>query len=278
MSTPAGYAQAVAQPVSAPPSTSTALVPIVRDSGPRLAPPSVQKPTNAHRLFYGIGYGGLVLIWIGVWLGGFLGPNLEILWMFGVMFVGLGGFGILIHSLYRPNERKVRHLLLALASLAVTVAAIPLVQRITREVYATAAVDRLQPLAHALAQDARIREIGVLHGRVLLNGYAGPEYGPGGSIDRQPGEHLLDEVLARDGISREEYLAYQRSLREVEMERAQRTASTVAFAPAGPSGPWLLYVVPGHALPPAHALLDDSGSYYSEPLGGAWYMVRHGRR
>jgi hypothetical protein len=36
--------------------------------------------------------------------------------------------------------------------------------------------------------------------------------------------------------------------------------------------------MPGHALPPAHALLDDRGTYHSEPLGGPWYMVRSGSR
>lgn len=275
MSTPATYAEATARPVAVAPSTSTALVPIVGDRGPRLAP-AAEKPVNAHRLFYGLGYAGLVLIWTGMWLQGFVGPGMEALTGIGAMFVGLGGFGIFIHTVYKPNERKVRHLLLAIASLALTVAAYPLVERISREIYATVAVSRLQPLAEALANDARIRNIGVFNRSVMLNGYIGAEFGSG-SIEGREGV-LLEEVLSRDGISHEEYLAYQRLLREMGMERAQRTASTVAFYPDGPSGPWLLYVAPGHALPPAHALLEDSGTYYSEPLGGPWFMVIHGRR
>src|SRR5687768_1416865 len=155
----ARYAEATL-PVSDAVTPSMALVPVARDDGgPRLATAGATKPTNAHRLFYGLGYAGLVLIWAGTWLGGFVGfVGFEIV---GVMFVGLGGFGVLIHTLYKPNERKVRHLLLALASLALTVAALPVVSRISREMYATAAVVRLQPLAEALAKDARIREIGV---------------------------------------------------------------------------------------------------------------------
>jgi hypothetical protein len=62
------------------------------------------------------------------------------------------------------------------------------------------------------------------------------------------------------------------------VRRAERTAFTVAFLPDRRSGPRLLYVIPGHALPPAHALLQQQGSYHSEPLGGPWYMVLDGRR
>jgi hypothetical protein len=192
--------------------------------------------------------------------------------------VGIGGFGVLIHTLYKPNERKVRHLLLALASLALTVAALPLVTSISREMYATAAVNRLQPLADALAKDARIREIGVFfNGQLIFNGYHGPAHGIG-SMEGQTGEFLLADVLARHGLSREEHDAYQRRLDHVGMARAERTGSTVAFLPDGPSGPWLLYVVPGHALPPSRALLVDGGTWYSQPLGGPWYMVLNGAR
>lgn len=275
MSTPARYAQAVAQQAFDAPSTSTALVPVLRDGAQRPVPPA-EKPVNAHVLFYVVGYAGLVLLWAGAWLSGLVGESFEVLMGFGAMFVGLGGFGILIHTLYKPTERKVRHLLLALASLAVTVATIPLVQYLTREMYAVAAVGRLEPLAEALAKDPRIREIGVFNGNVLLNGYHGPVDGPG-TIEGQQGDRVLQDVLERDGISREEYAAYQRWLEREGVDRAQRTASTVALLPTR-QRPWLLYVAPGQPLPPAHELLDDSGTYYSEPVGGAWYMVRHGRR
>lgn len=276
MSMPAQHAEPML-PAPAVFPASTALVPVARDDvGPRLATAGASKPTNAHRLFYGLGYAGLILIWAGTWLSGFVGfVGFEIV---GVMFVGLGGFGVLIHTLYKPNERKVRHLLLALASLALTVAALPLVSHISREIYATAAVNRLQPLAEALAKEERIREIGHSSvGHVTFNGFYGPEHGPG-SMEGQKGEFLLADVLARDGISREEYQAYQRRLDQVGMASAQRTGSTVAFLPDGPDEPWLLYVVPGHALPHARSLLHEGSTYYSQPLGGPWYMVLNGAR
>lgn len=270
MSTPVRYAEAPPA-VSEAVTPSMALVPVARgDGGPRLATAAATKPTNAHRLFYGLGYAGLVLIWAGTWLSGFVGfVGFEIL---GVMFVGLGGFGVVIHTLYKPNERKVRHLLLALTSLALTVAAIPLVTRISREMYATAAVIRLQPLAEALAKDARVREIGYSSlGHAMFNGFQGPEHGTG-SMEGQTGEFLLADVLAHDRVSWEEYQAYQRRLEQARMARALRTGSTVAFLPDGPDEPWLLYVVPGHALPPARALLD-ARPVHSQPLGGSWYML-----
>lgn len=275
MSTPARYAEATLS-VSEAVTPSMALVPVPRDGGPRLATAAATKPTNAHRLFYGLGYAGLVLIWAGTWLSGFVGfVGFEIV---GVMFVGLGGFGVLIHTLYKPNERKVRHLLLAVASLALTVAALPVVAGVSREMYATAAVTRLQPLAEALAKDARVRTIGRSSGGyATFNGFHGQEHGTG-RMDGQSGEFLLADVLAQDGISRGEYEAYQRRLDQAGMARAVRTGSTVAFLPDGPNEPWLLYVAPGHALPPAHALVDDSGTYHSEPLGGPWYMVLYGDR
>ena len=270
MSTPARYAEATLS-VSEAVTPSMALVPVARaDGGPRLATAGATQPTNAHRLFYGLGYAGLILIWTGTWLGGFVGfVGWEIV---GVMFVGLGGFGVLIHTLYKPNERKVRHLLLALASLALTVAGLPLVTRISREMYATAAVDRLLPLAEALAKDARVREIGRSSaGDPLFNGFQGPEHGTG-SMEGEKGEFLLADVLARDGISREEFQAYQLRLDQVGMARALRTGSTVAFLPDGPDEAWLLYVIPGHALPHARSLLD-ARPVRSQPLGGSWYML-----
>jgi hypothetical protein len=276
VSTPARYAEATLS-VSEAVTPSMALVPVARDDGgPRLATAGATRPTNAHRLFYGLGYAGLVLIWTGTWLSGFVGfVGWEIV---GVMFVGLGGFGVLIHTLYKPNERKVRHLLLALASLALTVAAIPLVTRISREMYATAAVNRLQPLADELAKDTRIREIGVsTGGNVRFNGFYGPEYRTG-SMEGQKGEFLLADVLAHDRISWEEYQAYQRRLEQVGMARALRTGSTIAFLPDGPDEPWLLYVVPSHALPHARSLLHEGSTYYSQPLGGPWYMVLNNSR
>lgn len=276
MSTPARYAEAAVQPVSVAPATSTALVPVTAGLGPRPVSQHEEPPPNAHRLFYALGYAGVALIWTSMWLGGFVGNGTETFAILGAMFTGLGGFGVFIHTVWKPNERKVRHLLLAVATLALTVASYPLVERVSREMYATAAVVRLQPLAEALAQDARVGDIGIVGASVMLNGYVGPEFGSG-SLERQEGVTLA-EVLSRDGISPEEYQAHQRRLRAAGVHRARRNASTVAFHPGGRRGLWLLYVIPGHALPPAHALLDEDGSYHSEPLGGPWYMVLDGPR
>lgn len=277
MSTPAQYAQAVVQPASTMPSTSTALVPVAADRGPRPVPQPVEPPANAHRMFFALGYAGVALIWTSMWLSGLGGQGSETFAILGVMFTGLGGFGVFIHTVWKPNERKVRHLLLALATLALTIASYPVVQRVSREMYATAAVARLQPLADALAKDARIREIGVERNREVFNGFSVPEdVTP--PMDGPEAVPVFEDVLAHDGVSPEEYQAYQQRLSAARMERAERTTSTVAFLPESPGGLWLLYIIPGHALPPAHALLEEEGSYYSEPLGGPWHIVLHGRR
>ncbi|HEU4884443.1 MAG TPA: hypothetical protein VFT45_19455, partial [Longimicrobium sp.] len=144
MSTPGRYAQAVVQPVSAVPATSTALVPVVNDVGPRLVAAGSEQPVNAHRFFFAMGYVGFAVLWAAMWLEGLMGPRMAGLYILGAMGIALGGFGILIHTLYRPNERKVRHLLLAIGSLALTLAASVPVERTSREMYAMAAVSRLQ--------------------------------------------------------------------------------------------------------------------------------------
>lgn len=274
MSMPSRYAQVVVQPDFAAPATSTALVPVSVDRTPR--PVVQEKPVNAHRFFYAIGYCGLVLLWAGIWMEGLTGLWSAGLYIFGGMGIALGGLGIVIHTLVKPNERKVRHLLLAIGSLALTIAAVVPVQRISREWYATAAVARLQPLAEALANDRRIREIGIEWNGEVFNGFqrtnAGPTMGERQEVD------ALDDVLARDGVSPGEYQAYRQGLERTGMDRVERTASSLVFYPDGPRGLWLLYVIPGHALPPAHALLDAEGTYHSQPLGGSWYIVLRGRR
>jgi hypothetical protein len=93
----------------------------------------VEPPANAHRLFFALGYAGVALIWTSMWLGGLVGNGSETFAIVGVMFTALGGFGVFIHTAWKPNERKVRHLLLALATLALTIASFPLVERVSRE-------------------------------------------------------------------------------------------------------------------------------------------------
>lgn len=279
MSTPAPYAQAPqpAQVEVEVGTRSTALVPVIGDGRLRQVSPAVQDPPNVHRFFFALGYAGLPLIWIGAVASTVAGEAYGIFAGFGAMFVGLGGLGVVIHTVWKPNERKVRHLLLAIASLAVTLLSLVPAQPMAREMYATAAVTRLEPLAATLANDARIRRIGVFNENVMLNGYFGSGFGMG-RIEGQDGEHTLESVLERDGITRPEFDAYQRRLREAGMNEARRTASTVAFGPSGGSGMMLVYALPGHALPPDHALVGDGGYWHSQPLGGSWYMALAGRR
>lgn len=270
------YAEA-RQPMEVP-VRSTALVPVIGDGRMRQVPAAPQEPANVHRFFFGLGYAGLPLIWAGAVAGSVAGDGYAVLAGFGAIFVGLGGVGVVIHTLWKPNERKVRHLLLALASLALTLLSLVPARPMAREMYATAAVTRLEPLAATLANDARIRHIGVsFNQNVMLNGYFGSGFGMG-RVNGKDGEHTLESVLERDGITRAEFDAYQRRLREAGMKEAHRTASTVAFGPSGAGGMMLVYVLPGHALPPAHALVGDRGYWRSRPLGGSWYMALAGRR
>ncbi|MBW3570028.1 MAG: hypothetical protein KY467_02870 [Gemmatimonadetes bacterium] len=265
MSTPTRYAEAALAPADGRP----VFAPLVRD---RAAAPGPETPVNAHRVFYGMGYAGLVLVWAGVWLEGLAAGPFEFVLVIGIMFVALGGFGVVIHTLWKPNERKVRHLLLALAALGLTIAAVPLVNRIAGQMYAAAAADRLQPLAEALAKDTRIHAVGAANGRVILNGYHGPEHGPE-RTGRDRNERVLADVLARDGITRSELQAYLRRMERAGVEKAERTAWMVAFSPSGRSDLRLVYVLPGQPLLPAHQWGAGWNGWHSEPLGGAWYMM-----
>lgn len=272
MSTPVPQAEA---PRVAPAAATLALV---GDRGPRLVPAAREKPVNAHVLFFVLGYCGLVLIWAGEWLAGFLGGEYRAFQAFGMLFTGLGGFGVVIHTIWKPNERKVRHLLLALAALALTGASLPLVQRLAREMSATATVARLQPLTAALEHDTRIHRIGFSRSHVTINGYYGPEAGRG-SLDGKRDASTPPEALARYGISPSEFQAYRRMMERSGVGTASRTRATLAFDARGLHDAMLVYVLPGHALPPAgYALTEHQTRWYTEPLGGSWYMARRGGR
>ncbi|HEX2206550.1 MAG TPA: hypothetical protein VHG93_02650 [Longimicrobium sp.] len=268
MSTPVPQAEAPA----------AATLALAGDRGPRLVPAAREKPVNAHVLFFVLGYSGLVLIWAGEWLAGFLGGEYRAFQAIGMLLTGLGGFGVVIHTLWKPNERKVRHLLLALAALALTGASLPLVQRLAREMSAAAAVVRLQPLTGALEHDTRIHRIGFSRFRVTINGYYGPETGTG-SLDGKRDASTLPEALARYGISPSECQVYRRMMERAGVGTASRTRATLAFDARGPHDAMLVYVLPGHAPPPpGYALTEDDIRWYTEPLGGSWYMARRGER
>jgi hypothetical protein len=265
----------------ASPALSLTLVPMVGDRVPRIeVSPGAPKPVNAHRFFYVLGYLGLVPLFAAGWVGAFHVQVMYALFPIGLFFVGLGGFGVLIHTLFRPNERKIRHLLLAIASLVLVLASGIPVRSIAREVHAASLASRLQPLAEALARDGRIRNVGLAGEHVRLNGFQG--WGPGddGWLEG-PGQPrtTLGGVLARDRISRSALQAYTDGLNRAGISDARRTAGGILFTPAQTYDIKLLYVPPGRALPAAHALVVKSSlGWYSEPLGGGWYLVLSGVR
>jgi hypothetical protein len=273
MSTAERYA-AAAPPA---PAETPRLVALAGDRVPRVGPnPGAAKPVNADRLFYGMGYLGVTLIVVAAWAGAIDADAGFVVYPLAALFVGVGGFGVLVHTAWKPNERKVRHLLLAIASLVLAIVSTPVVRGIAREVRAAVMIDRLQPLADALAGDPRIHQVGRDGGRVVLNGYLGPEHGAGGAIRvSQPAE--LNEVLARDGIAREEVTAYLAALDRAGIREADRTDLFVAFAPTGAADVRLVYVPPGRAIPPPGIALDDHSRWRSKPMGGGWYLVLKGK-
>jgi hypothetical protein len=274
-------AERIAAEVPASAAPSLALVPMVGDRAPRIeASPGVPKPVNAHRFFYVLGYLGLVPIFAAGWVGAFYVGATHALYPIGIFFVGLGGFGVLIHTFFRPNERKIRHLLLAIASLVLVIASGGPVRGIAREVHAASMASRLQPLAEALARDARIRNVGMAGEHVRLNGFHGRGRGDDGWLEG-PGQPktTLGSVLARDQISRGELQAYTDGLNRAGISDAERTPAGILFTPAQRYDTRLLYLPPGQALPAAHTLVVDSSTgWYSEPLGGGWYVVLSGVR
>lgn len=286
MSTQARYAEAAASSV---PSTalvpvSTALVPVVGDRARIEVSPGAPKPVNAHRFFYVLGYLGLVAIVAAAWTTAVQGGAWYALFPIGIIFVGLGGLGVLIHTLYRPNERKVRHLLLALASVGVVAASAPLLQRIAREVHATAMISRLQPLADEVLRDARIVNVGTSGtDRVALNGFNGQLSGSdgwmGGLDDGTNQPAVLADILERDGISRGELQTYMDKLERAGANAVERADGRLLFTPAGQNSHWLLHVPPGVAIPrPGTRLTNELGRWHADPLGGGWYLVLPGDR
>lgn len=253
------------------------LIALAGDQVPRIGPdPATPKPVNAHRLFFGMGYLGLGLILAGTWAGAIDPAGVFPLYPMAALCIGVGGFGVLVHTVWKPNERKVRHLLLAIASLALTIASVPLLTDVAQEVRAAALIARLQPLAEALARDAGIQRVGRESGHVVLNGYLGPEHAAEGAIRiSQPA--ALNDVLARDGIARAEVTAYLAALDRAGMREANRTDTFVAFAPTDAVDVRLLYVPPGRAIPGPGIALDDHSRWRAKPMGGGWYLALRGR-
>ena len=271
MSAPARHLQAVAPPAGPGP----ALVPMVGDRAPRIEPsPGSVRPVNAHRLFYGLWYVALGVFAASAWIGRLHYQPSIVLNLLGALFVALGGFGILVHTLWKPNERKLRHALAAVAALALTIAAAGPLRHVSTQVYATSRVARLQPLADVLARDGRIRNVGLAGMNLRLNGFHGHVSGDEGWLEGhgQPAT-TLPEVLKRDGLTRTEVQPYLDGLRRAGMRDAERTSTTVLFTPARTYDTRLLYVAPGHPLPDLRRVMNDRSTWRSEPLGGGWYLL-----
>lgn len=272
MSGPARSA-AVPLPPAAP---GPALVPVVGDRAPRIhVSPGPQRPANAHRLFFALWYLAMALFAGAAWVQVLSFDAQMALTVLGGLFAALGGLGVVIHTLWQPSERKLRHALAAAAALVLTLASAGPLRHVSTQMVATSRVARLQPLAEALARDARIRNIGVVgDDRVRLNGFQGPWQGDGGWIEGPypAPPSTLAEILARDGVALAELRAYTDGLDGAGMSEAERSGGRVTFTYAYNLN--LLYVPAGVAPPDPRRLVDDSTRWRSEPLGGGWYLLQ----
>jgi hypothetical protein len=272
VSAPARYAAATL-PTAAP---GPALVPVAGDRAPRIhVSPGPQKPVNVHRLFFTLWYLSLTLFAGAAWVQVLSFDAYMTLTVLGGLFAALGGFGVVIHALWQPSERKLRHALAAGAALALSLASAGPLRHVSTQMFATSRVARLQPLAEALARDAAIRNVGVAgEDQVRLNGFQGPWQGDGGWLEgSSPAPSAtLSEILARDGIAYAELRAYADALRRAGMGEAERSGGRVTFTYA--YNLKLLYVPTGVSLPDPRRLVDRRSRWRTEPLGGGWYLLQ----
>lgn len=252
--------------ITAPPSTSMALVPLRPDPAPAPAPPA-GPPRNAHRYFYGMGYAALGLIVLGTFLQPRIGPAAAALFAPAALLLGLGGLGVLVHVLYRPSMPKLRKGLGAIAALGLTLAAIRPIDRMAQEVHAAARIPRLEAFVEDRLSEGRVHDIGIPStGWVSLNGFRGRLDGTHTSVTEASGPNppSLSRVLKRDGISRPELV---RMMGEMEGLGVREMVVSEGFVTvAMEAGPHLLYVRPGRALP---AFPEPA----TRPLGGGWYLL-----
>jgi hypothetical protein len=259
VSAPARHLHA-APPAAAP---GPVLVPRVGDAGPRIqAAPATSRRVSAYRVFCGMWYASLAMFTLAAWIGAVhFEPSLA-LNVIGGLFAALGGLGILIHTLCKRSEQKLRHALAAGAALALTISSLAPVGDVSTQVYATSRAARLQPVAEALARDGRIRNVGGTAERPRLNG--------AGASDAAV---TLPEVLTRDGLTRAELQPYLEGLRRAGMIDAERTQAAVLFTSARVYDFRLLYVLPGQPLPDVRGIAGASATWRSNPLGGGWYVL-----
>jgi hypothetical protein len=253
------------------PVPSMALVPLAADRAPLQSAPA--KPSNVHRVFYGMGYAALALITFGTAMAPRWGNATFGFYVMGVFGLGLGGLGMLVHVLYRPSMPKLRKGLGAVAALGLTLAAQGTVADAAAEVHAASRIARLQLLADDLSRGGRVRTLAAPStGWVELNGY----HGRLDSRDRVrvdgATEMTLADVLRRDGISRLELVRLLNRLEQSGARRVEMGASYVAFS-SGDVGPDLLYVRPGQGpLTPGAEVLERRVARM-RPVGGAWYLL-----
>jgi hypothetical protein len=249
---------------------------MVGDRAPRIhVSPGAEKPVNVHRLFFGLWYAALALYVIANLVEVRYDQAGDMIRLLGVLFTGLGGFGILIHTLWKLGERKVRHALAAGAALALTLASAGPVRHVSMQMFVASRVARLQPLAEALAQDARVRNVGLGgEDRVRLNGFQGPWQGEGGWIEGPYPAPMttLAEILARDGIAKPELREYAAALDRSGMSEAERSGGRITFTYSYDLK--LLYVPAGVSPPDPRRLVDSPLRWRSEPLGGGWYLLQ----
>jgi hypothetical protein len=248
------------------PVPSMALVPLAADRAP--LQPAPAKPSNVHRVFYGMGYAALALITFGTAMAPRWGNAMFGFYVMGVFGLGLGGLGVLVHVLYRPSMPKLRQGLGAVAALGLTLAAQGLVADAADEVHAASRIARLQPLADDLSRDGRIRMLGAPSaGWVELNGY----HGRVDSRDRVRVDGVTEMALA-DVLPRLELVRLLNRLERSRTRRVEMGASYVAFE-AGAAGADLLYVRPGHGPLTSGAEILERRVARTRPVGGGWYLL-----
>ncbi|HYW10709.1 MAG TPA: hypothetical protein VE871_02100 [Longimicrobium sp.] len=261
---------AVDADVAAPPSTAMALVRLPRADVPAEKPG--QPEANGHRWFYGLGYTGLGLILCAAWAGPANEAMSAALVALGVLSVGLGGVGVLIHVFYRPRMDKLRKGLGAVASVALTAAAAFPVNNAALEVHASNRIGQLEPLAALVTGTGGVRQIGVPSGGwVELNGFRGDIRSSAPSSMPDGPALNLAQVLERDGISRVELVRLTGAMEAAHVLRAEAGAAYVAFDGTGDAD--LLYVRPGHPLPQPGTAIMDRVRWRTKPLGDGWYLL-----
>jgi hypothetical protein len=143
------------------PSTSLALVPLVEDWHVTVegsAPPR-PRPGRWHWFFYGLGYAGLAMLVLGGVVSGRDEEGMVVCFGLGAGFTGLASLGVLVHLVIPPRtQHKLRTTLGAVASLLLTIALLPVVMHVSREVRAESLVPVAQRFVDREARPPSVAE------------------------------------------------------------------------------------------------------------------------